>query len=121
MDVSLYVYDLSKVCLLPKSLEISTDIYPKGLAKQLSPSLLGIQIDAVFHTSLVFGGIEYFFGAGVQTAYPGGTHHGKPMEVVNMGQTHLPLEVILEYLDSLKEIYTQEVRQPVKRHCSCFG
>lgn len=75
----------------------------------MSGSLLGIQIDAVYHTALVFGGIEYFFGAGVQTSYPGATHHGKPMEIIPMGTTHLPMEVILEYLESLKTIYTIEV------------
>ena len=76
----------------------------------MSGPLLGIQIQAVYHTALVFGGIEYFFGAGVQTSYPGATHHGRPMEVVRMGTTQLPLEVILEYLESLKAIYTMEVR-----------
>jgi len=76
----------------------------------MSASLLDIQIDAVYHTALVFGGIEYFFGAGVQASYPGATHHGKPMEVIPMGTTHLPVEVILEYLESLKQIYTMEVK-----------
>ncbi len=76
----------------------------------MSASFLGIHIDAVYHTALVFGGAEYFFGAGVQTSYPGRTHHGKPMEVIPMGTTHLPVEIILEYLESLKEIYTTEVR-----------
>ena len=78
----------------------------------MSGQLLGIQIDAVYHTALVFGGVEYFFGAGVQTSYPGGTHHGRPMEVIPMGQTQLPLEIILEYLESLKAIYTMEVKHP---------
>ena len=75
----------------------------------MSGSLLGIQIDAVYHTAVVFGGIEYFYGAGVQTSYAGATHHGKPMEIIPMGTTHLPMEVILEYLESLKTIYTMEV------------
>jgi len=75
----------------------------------MSASFLGVQIDAVYHTALVFGGVEYFFGAGVQTSYPGKTHHGKPMETFLMGQTQLPIEVILEYLDSLRAIYTMEV------------
>ena len=57
----------------------------------------------------MFGGVEYFFGAGIQTAYPGRTHHGAPMEVVTLGRTELPLELILEYLESLKETYTAEV------------
>ena len=78
----------------------------------MSGQLLGIQIDAVYHTALVFGGVEYFFGAGVQTSYPGGTHHGRPMEVIPMGQTQLPLEIVLEYLESLKAIYTMEVKHP---------
>lgn len=79
----------------------------------MSASLLGIQIDAVYHTALVFGGIEYFFGGGVQTSYPGATHHGKPMEVIPMGKTDLPIEVILEYLESLKAIYTMEVNYQI--------
>ena len=90
----------------------------------MSGQLLGIQIDAVYHTALVFGGIEYFFGAGVQTSYPGRTHHGNPMEVIPMGTTQLPLEVILEYLESLKEIYTMEVScwsmVIVKENCQLY-
>lgn len=103
MDVELYVYDLSK-----------------GLARQMSGQLLGIQIAAVYHTALVFGGIEYFFGAGVQTSYPGRTHHGKPMEVIPMGGTQLPLEVILEYLESLKAIYTMESYDLFLHNCNNF-
>ena len=32
------------------------------------------------------------------------------MEIVPMGRTQLDIEVILEYLESLKTIYTKEVR-----------
>ena len=78
----------------------------------MSGQLLGIQIDAVYHTALVFGGVEYFFGAGVQTSYPGGTHHGRPMEIIPLGQSQLSLEIVLEYLESLKAIYTMEVKHP---------
>lgn len=42
MDVELYVYDLSG-----------------GIARQMSASLLGVQIDAVYHTSIVMEGVEY--------------------------------------------------------------
>lgn len=77
----------------------------------MSQSFLGIQIDAVYHTSIVFGGIEYYFGQGVQTCRAGQTHHGRPMEIIKLGQTALPMEVILEYLESLKKIYTPEVSE----------
>ena len=36
------------------------------------------------------------------------------MEIVKMGRTELPLEVILEFLESLKQVYTVEVRCQAK-------
>lgn len=74
MDVQLYVYDLTR-----------------GMARAMSQQFLGIQIDAVYHTALVFGGVEYFFGQGVQTCYPGTTHHGQPMEKIEMGIVRKPV------------------------------
>lgn len=50
-------------------------------------------------------------------SYPGATHHGRPMQVIPLGKTDLPMEIILEYLDSLRQIYTVEVRQG-KRNAS---
>jgi len=103
MEVQLYVYDLTH-----------------GMARGMSKQFLGIQIDAVYHTSLVFNNIEYFFGAGVQTCYPGATHHGRPMEIIPMGTTQLPLETILEYLESLKEVYTAESYDLFAHNCNNF-
>lgn len=79
------------------------------MARSLSQQFLGTQIDAVYHTSIVIESIEYYFGQGVQTCQAGTTHHGRPMEIVKLGVTQLPIEIILEYLESLKEIYTAEV------------
>ncbi|KAI9787077.1 MAG: hypothetical protein M1835_002858 [Candelina submexicana] len=104
MDVELYVYDLSK-----------------GLARQFSTALLGINIDAVYHTSIVFGGAEYLYGHGVQSCYPGCSHHGAPMETVSLGRTHLDIEVILEYLESLKQIYTVESYDLFLHNCNNFS
>lgn len=103
MEVQLYVYDLSS-----------------GLARNMSLQFLGKQIDAVYHTSLVFGNIEYFFGLGVQTCYPGSTHHGRPMEIIPLGETALPMEIILEYLESLKQIYTAESYDLFAHNCNNF-
>lgn len=86
----------------------------------MSASLLGIQIDAVYHTSLVFGGVEYLYGQGIQTAIPGRTHHGEPIEVINLGKTELPAEVIEEYLDSLRAIYTPESYDLFLHNCNNF-
>ena len=78
----------------------------------MSAAFLGVQIDAIYHTSVVFEGIEYTYDGGVKTVKPGETHLGKPLQILELGKTDLPMDVILEYLDSLKEIYTFEVNSP---------
>ncbi|KAK9447126.1 PPPDE putative peptidase domain-containing protein [Limtongia smithiae] len=102
--IQLYVYDLSR-----------------GLAKSMSMQFLGTQIDGVWHTSVIYNGTEYYYGAGVQTSVPGQTHHGQPLEVVDMGETALPEEVVLEYIDSLKEIYTAEKYDLFMHNCNNFS
>lgn len=92
MNVQLYVYDLSR-----------------GLAKNISAALLGIQIDAIYHTSIVMQGLEYVYDGGIKTLDPGSTHLGQPIQIIELGTTDLPIDVIMEYLDSLKQIYTPEV------------
>ena len=93
MNVQLYVYDLSN-----------------GLARTLSLPLVGIQVDAIYHTSIVMEGVEYVYDGGVKMVEPGRTHLGRPMQVLDLGETQLPFDVILEYIESLKEIYTFAVR-----------
>ncbi|KAK2749464.1 hypothetical protein FQN57_006398 [Myotisia sp. PD_48] len=103
MDVVLYIYDISK-----------------GLAKDLSRPITGVQIDAIYHTSLVFGGTEYFFGRGIQQANPGTTHHGQPLEVMPLGSTELPIEVIVEFMQSLADTYTEDSYDLFLRNCNNF-
>ncbi|KAH7377825.1 PPPDE putative peptidase domain-containing protein [Pyrenochaeta sp. MPI-SDFR-AT-0127] len=86
----------------------------------MSRQFLGTQIDAVYHTSIVLEGIEYYFGQGVQTCRAGATHHGRPMEVTKLGSTQLPIEIVLEYLESLKEIYTAESYDLFLHNCNNF-
>ncbi|KAK9387926.1 PPPDE putative peptidase domain-containing protein [Lipomyces mesembrius] len=101
--VKLYIYDLSK-----------------GLARQMSMQFIGKQIDGVWHTSVVYNGVEYYYGAGVQSSIPGGTHHGQPLEVVDMGESSLPEDVVLEYIESLKDIYRPENYDLFMNNCNNF-
>ncbi|PWW79511.1 DUF862-domain-containing protein [Tuber magnatum] len=102
--VQLYVYDLSQ-----------------GMARETSLGLLGVQIDAVYHTSIVVGGKEYYYGHGIQYSQPGKTHHGDPMEVLPLGVTALPDDVILGYLDSLRSIYSPEAYDLFVHNCNNFA
>jgi len=75
--VFLYIYDLSR-----------------GLARSLSPSLIGRQIDGVWHTSVVCYGYEFYYGQGIfVTDQVGSTQYGTPIEIKDMGLTELPQEV----------------------------
>jgi len=87
----------------------------------MSQQFLGTHIDAIYHTALVIDGIEYYFASGIQTCRAGTTHHGKPMEIIELGRTDLPIDVILEYLDSLKAIYTPESYDLFAHNCNNFS
>ncbi|KAG0648791.1 Desumoylating isopeptidase 1 [Hyphodiscus hymeniophilus] len=104
MNVQLYVYDLSR-----------------GMARNMSAAFLGIQIEAIYHTAVVMEGIEYLYDGGIKTARPGMTHLGAPMRVVELGKTELPMDVIMDYLESLREIYTAQAYDLWTHNCNNFS
>lgn len=42
------------------------------------------------------------------SAIPGTTPHGQPMERVDMGETEIPQEVFMEFMDNMRETYTAD-------------
>ncbi|WRT63703.1 uncharacterized protein IL334_000626 [Kwoniella shivajii] len=101
--VQLYVYDLSR-----------------GLAKQMSLMLTGKQLDGIWHTSVVAWGKEIFYGQGILTSNPGMTHHGKPLHVIEMGETEIDQSDFDEYLKSLGEMYTPSKYHLIEFNCNHF-
>lgn len=63
---------------------------------------------------------NFLLGHGIQYSLPGQTHHGSPMEVLPLGVTSLPDDVILNYLDSLKSIYSPETYDLFLHNCNNF-
>ncbi|KAI3323015.1 DUF862-domain-containing protein [Xylariaceae sp. AK1471] len=104
MDVHLLVYDLSG-----------------GLARQMSMGFLGFQLDAIYHTSIELEGMEYVYDGGINVIRPGSSHLGRPLERIHLGKTELPLEVIVEYLDSLRDIYTPQAYDLFRHNCNNFS
>ena len=90
------------------------------MARQYSSALTGVQIDAIYHTAIVLNRVEYFYGQGIHRKVPGSTHHGRPMKVIHMGRTELPLDVIEEYIQSLESIYTPESYDLFVHNCNNF-
>ncbi|KAK4226890.1 hypothetical protein QBC38DRAFT_444245 [Podospora fimiseda] len=104
MDVHVLIYDLSR-----------------GMARQMSMGLLGFQLDAIYHTSIKLNGLEYVYDGQVVAIRPGSSHLGQPMQELYLGTTELPMDVIEEYLDSLREIYTVEAYDLWKHNCNNFS
>ncbi|KAL3594177.1 hypothetical protein FPOAC2_08482 [Fusarium poae] len=104
MDVQLFVYDLSR-----------------GLARQMSMGLLGFQLDAIYHTSIELNGKEYVYDGGIIAIRPGSSHLGQPLEKIPLGTTNLPIDVIEEFLDSLRPIFTLEAYDLFHHNCNNFS
>lgn len=102
--VSLNVYDLSQ-----------------GLARQLSTTFLGKAIDGIWHTGVVVYGNEYFFGGGIQHAPAGKTPYGIPVQVVDLGITHVPKDVFEEYLQEISPRFTAEAYNLLRHNCNNFS
>ncbi|KAI9098096.1 PPPDE putative peptidase domain-containing protein [Phlyctochytrium arcticum] len=102
--VQLYVYDLSQ-----------------GMARMLSQNLVGRQIDGIWHTSVVVFGQEYFFGQGIMQSPPGQTHHGVPLQVIPMGETQIPKDIFLDYLNGMKEHWTADKYHLLDNNCNTFS
>ncbi|KAJ1653132.1 hypothetical protein IWQ61_006685 [Dispira simplex] len=104
--VQLYVYDLSQ-----------------GMARSLSPQLVGRVIEGIWHTSVVAFGIEFFYGQGIQRKTPPGTtHHGCPLKQLSLGSTQIPLDVLDTFLTSLgQQRYTAERYHILDHNCNHFS
>ncbi|KAM0256369.1 hypothetical protein ACHAQJ_005020 [Trichoderma viride] len=103
MDVHLLVYDLSR-----------------GLARQMSLGLLGFQLDAIYHTSIELQGREYVYDGGIIAIVPGTSHLGQPLERLHLGKTDLPMDVIGDYLESIRSIFTIEAYDLFRHNCNNF-
>ncbi|KAH7165852.1 PUL domain-containing protein [Dactylonectria macrodidyma] len=104
MDVHLLVYDLSR-----------------GLARQMSAGILGFQLDAIYHTSIEVNGREYVYDGGIIAIAPGSSHLGQPMERMHLGTTNLPIDIIEEFLDSLRPIFTLKAYDLFHHNCNNFS
>ncbi|KAE8284503.1 Desumoylating isopeptidase 1 [Larimichthys crocea] len=104
--VKLYVYDLSK-----------------GMARQMSPIMLGKQLDGIWHTAIVVHGQEYFFvREGINNCTPGDTHLGRPDSILDLGTTEVSAEIFKEYLDSLAaSTYGSGTYKLFEHNCNAFS
>lgn len=92
----------------------------QGLARQMSMGFLGFQLDAIYHTSIELNGREYVYDGGILAIQPYSSHLGHPMEKLTLGRTSLTMDVIEEYLDSIRPIFTAEAYDLFQHNCNNF-
>lgn len=102
--VYLHVYDLSQ-----------------GMARQMSPMLMGKQIDGIWHTGVVINGLEYFFGAGIHKMPAGRTHFGQPLQVLELGTTEISGDLLQQLLDDMAPRYRPQDYSLLFHNCNNFS
>jgi hypothetical protein len=104
-EVKLHVYDLSG-----------------GMARTMSQTFLGIQIDIVPHTGIVCFGKEFFYSGGIQSLPPDsfGKMYLPPCQVLTLGTTEIPAEVFDEFLAGIAEDFTADKYNLMRHNCNHF-
>ncbi|KAI8445069.1 PPPDE putative peptidase domain-containing protein [Phakopsora pachyrhizi] len=103
--VHLYVYDLSN-----------------GLARSMSMSWTVCQFDGIWHTSVVFDNqLEVFFGQGIMTSRPGNSHIGKPLRVIDQGETMIDPVTFEDYIEGLRSSWNAQSYHLLERNCNNFS
>lgn len=102
--VTLRIYDLSQ-----------------GMARQLSPAILGKQIDAIWHTSVQVFDREYYFGGGICSDPPGMSPYGTPHSVEHMGQTAKTSHQFLNFLSQISPSFSMQSYHLLDNNCNNFS
>jgi len=92
----------------------------QGLAKVLSPQVLGFQIDGVWHTSIEAFGKEYYFQNRLCAQKAGTTPFGRCNERVSMGMTDCSEEELVEFFEASKSMWVPENYHIIENNCNNF-
>jgi len=80
-----------------------------------------LQFDGIWHTGVVVFGKEFFFGGGIQQGSPGRTPYGFPVQKLSLGTTHIPEDVMQEFLREISPRFTFETYNILANNCNNFS
>ena len=102
--VILYVYDVSN-----------------GMAKVMSPMIVGKVVEGIWHTSIVVFNKEYYFQGGVFGDAPKTTPFGLPVKELPIGKTELNKQEFEEFLDSISDQFTSATYDIFVKNCNHYS
>jgi len=92
-----------------------------GVAKAVSPCLLGKPLEGLWHTGVVVYGKEYFFGGEIFYDKPGQTAFGKPTKMLRIGWTLQRQAELHDFIvEDLRPMFNREVYDVMQRNCNHF-
>ena len=102
-NVYLRVYDLSH-----------------GMAKVFSKSLLGMEVEGVWHTSIEVFENEYFFHGTLRLEKVGVSSFGQLVDRVDLGQTDCTKESFEEFFHSCSSAWNERTYDVFENNCNNF-
>lgn len=103
--------------------EVKLNLYDltRGLARQFSQQFLGKYVEGIWHSGIVFGEVEWFFGGGIFCDAAGQTPYGTPDKTIFLGYTTISHEEFAVFLDQIRPYFTMETYDIVKHNCNNFS
>ena len=101
--VILYIYDISN-----------------GMAATFGQMVIGKHIEAIYHSSIVVFGKEFYFSGGICYDPPGTTAFGQSIKKIEMGTTEVTVEDLFEYLKAIQDKYNFNSYHVFENNCNHF-
>ena len=105
--VTLAIYDLSR-----------------GMARSMSFSLLGKQVDGIWHTGIICYGQEHFFSGGLQSMPHErfcAMHQGfRPDQLLELGETEVAEGDFRAWMGSVAHRFTAQTYNLMRHNCNNF-
>ena len=92
----------------------------QGMAKAMSRSFIGKQIDGIWHTAVCVFGKEYFYGGGICIGEPKKTPYGYPVKEIDFGYTNKTQEDLTAYIKSINSQFTINTYDVLNHNCNNF-
>lgn len=94
-----------------------------GMAKSMAPMMIGKNIEAIWHTSIVAFGNEFYFGGGesVMKMAPGTTRFGTPLRTEELGTTKKTMKEFETWINEMKtKGFGEDDYDLLKNNCNDF-